>query len=98
MSSTPFQLGIPVVDKLEPINGNWVLRSKNSTEASNEIKRVCGELYEDDVIMTFPLRYYPDHPVPVCMYFTEVKIEKDYKGDGISFYAWVGNGKKKKGE
>lgn len=100
MSSTPFCLGLPIVDILSPENGGYVLRSKDRSEAIKEIKRIRELLTLDDVISWYYIGNRPDSPIPVSRYFTEVNIEigqaeKWMRGLCISAWSLVTTGKRK---
>lgn len=74
MSSTPFCLGLPVVDKLEATDMQCVLRTKNFIETEAEIRRIQSLLTSKDLIRVYIIGYRPDSPVPVAMCFTEIHI------------------------
>lgn len=74
MSSTPFCLGLPVVDRLEATNMQCVLRTRNLKEADIEIHRIQNLLTSKDLIKAYPIGYRPDSPVPITKYFTEIHI------------------------
>lgn len=76
MSSTPFNLGIPVVDQLTPTSGSVVLRTKDRTVMNHEINRIQLLLSKQDLIKVCPIGLRPDWPIPTAAYFTEVCIEK----------------------
>lgn len=75
MSSTPFCLGIPVVDHLPAESGQYVLRSKDPESCRKEIARLRQSLTTSDLIKVYYIGYRPNHPVPVSRYFTEICIE-----------------------
>lgn len=74
MSSSPFRLGIPVVDHLPAISGDYVLRSKNEDAHIEEIQRLQQELSVNDIIKIYRIGLRPDHPIPISQYFTEVHV------------------------
>lgn len=93
MSSMPFNLGIPVVDRLEPSDGSVVLRTRNRTAMNIEIDRIRKLLSKKDLIQICPIGMRPDWPVPTAMYFTEVCIRKNEADDwmhplGLFSSAW----------
>lgn len=74
MSSTPFCLGLPVVDRLKATDMECVLRTKTFMEAKAEIRRIQNLLTSKDLIKVYIIGYRPDSPVPVAMCFTEIHI------------------------
>ena len=75
MSSTPFCLGIPVVDEIPPIDGNYVLRTKNYYDLGIEIRKLQDKLSTNDLIKIYCIGYRPDEPIPVSRYFTEISVQ-----------------------
>ena len=100
MSSMPFCLGVPVVDKLMPRDGTVVLRAKNQEHARREIGRLLSILTTKDVVKVHPIGLRPDHPIPVAMYFEEVRVEIGKAEEWQrsiqigSLYSWVSTGKR----
>lgn len=74
MSSTPFQLGVPVVDSLPNEDGTYILRTRSKDDAISEINRLRKNLTKNDLIKVYYIGYRPDNPIPVSRYFTEVSI------------------------
>lgn len=72
----PFDLGIPVVDRLEPSDGSVVLRTKDRDAMNDEINRIQLLLSKQDLIKVCPIGFRPDRPIPTAAYFTEVCIQK----------------------
>lgn len=77
MSSMPFDLGLPVVDRLEPIDGSVVLRTRTRYELDVEVDRIRENLSKNDLIKICPIGLRPDKPIPVAMYFAEICISKN---------------------
>ena len=77
MSSLPFNLGLSVVDRLEPIDGSVVLRTVNANEMIDEVHRIQNELSSTDVIKVTPIGMRPDQPIPIAMHFAEICIRKN---------------------
>ena len=74
MSSTPFCLGLPVVNDIPAESGSYVLRSRDKNELSHQIQRLQAKLSKDDLIKVYYIGYRPDHPVPVSRFFTEIYV------------------------
>lgn len=55
MSSMPFDLGLPVVDRLEPIDGSVVLRTRTRYELDVEVDRIRENLSKNDLIKICPI-------------------------------------------
>ena len=77
MSSMPFKLGLPVVDKLPLISGHYVLRAKDRQHMYKIIRATQAALDDTATILVYEIEYRPDHPVPVRTWFAEVKIVMD---------------------
>lgn len=75
MSSTPFDLGLPVVDSVPPERGRYVLRAKDETDLSRKIQALQYTLSKNDLIRIHFIGYRPDKPVPVSRFFAEVWVE-----------------------
>lgn len=85
MSSAPFKTGLRIIDR--PRFGypdHFILRSKSREDAEKKIRDIV-EL-EPDGEGDIRVIYYghrPDHPVPVSMYFCEIRIirtKRNYTG------------------
>ena len=87
MSSTPFCLGIQVIDEIPPIDGNYVLRTKNDYDVRMEIRKLQDKLSTNDLIKIYCIGYRPDKPIPVSRYFTEVSVQI---GEAQSGYWYTG--------
>lgn len=74
MSSTPFQLGVPIVDEVPPKDGTYILRTKDFSEVQKAIGLLARQLRKSDLIMIHRIGYRPDHPIPLSKLFTEVKV------------------------
>ena len=75
MSSTPFNLGIPVVDSVPPEGGKYVLRAKDEADLSLKIQALQNALSKNDLIMIYFIGYRPDKPIPVSRFFAEISVE-----------------------
>ena len=99
MSSTPFCLGLPVVDDLEPKNGSVVLRSKDEQELLMKLQKVLNELTQNDVVRMHPIGYRPNVPIPTTRYFAEVQISigkaQSYEPSWIDLWCWTARGSQK---
>ena len=49
MSSTPFDLGFPVVDNIPPEGGKYVLRAKDEEDLSLKIQTLQNALSKNDL-------------------------------------------------
>lgn len=74
MSSLPFKLGLPVLDIIPPEDGVYILRSTDPEHRARKLARLQRSLSEKDLITFWDLGFKPDHPCPVSMFFTEVRI------------------------
>ena len=75
MSSTPFNLGIPVVDSIPPEGGKYVLRAKDEADLSLKIQTLQNALSKNDLIRIYYIGYRPDRPIPVNRFFAEISVE-----------------------
>jgi hypothetical protein len=75
MSSTPFNLGLPVVDSVPPEGGEYVLRAKDESDLSRKIQTLQTTLSKNDLIKIFFIGYRPDRPIPVSRFFDEISVE-----------------------
>ena len=75
MSSTPFNLGIPVVDIVPPEGGEYVLKAKDEADLSLKIQTLQNALSKNDLIMIYFIGYRPDRPIPVNRFFAEISVE-----------------------
>lgn len=75
MSSTPFCLGLPVVDDLPAESGSYVLRAKDQKELAEKIRNLQDRLTVKDLIKIYFIGYRPDSPVPVSRYFAEIHLK-----------------------
>ena len=74
MSSTPFCLGIPVVNEVPLQEGAYVLRAKNEAGLSQAIQKLQKNLSKKDLIKIYIIGYRPDCPIPVGRYFAEIHV------------------------
>ena len=77
MSSTPFCLGIPVVDDLPVEPGAYVLRTRTKHDVGTKIRDLQDRLSIHDLIKIYLIGYRPDKPIPVSRYFAEIHIDID---------------------
>ena len=75
MSSTPFNLGLPVVDSVPPEGGKYVLKAKDEADLSRKIQTLQNELSKNDLIRIYFVGYRPDRPIPVSRFFAEISVE-----------------------
>lgn len=75
MSSTPFNLGLPVVDSAPPEGGKYVLRAKDESDLSRKIQNLQNILSKNDLIRIYFIGYRPDRPIPVSRFFAEISVE-----------------------
>ena len=74
MSSSPFALGIPVVDHLPLTDGSYVLRADTRDQLYKRIARYQEMITPEDRIIVSDIGYRPDRPVPVRKFFAEVRV------------------------
>ena len=74
MSSTPFYLGLPVVDELPTQSGKYVLRARDEQDLSRKVQKLQSVLTKDDLIKIYYIGYRPDRPIPVSRYFAEIYV------------------------
>lgn len=92
MSSTPFNLGLPVVDSVPPEGGEYVLRAKDKSDLSRKIQTLQITLSKNDLIKIYFIGYRPDRPIPVSRFFAEISVEIGkaegwHKGFGLWNYS-----------
>ena len=75
MSSTPFCLGLRVVDELPAQTGEYVLRSRDEQDLSSKVQKLQSILTKNDLIKIYHIGYRPDKPIPVSRYFAEICVE-----------------------
>ena len=75
MSSTPFNLGLPVVDSVPPEGGEYVLRAKDESDLSRKIQNLQNTISKNDLIKIYFIGYRPDRPIPVSRFFAEISVE-----------------------
>lgn len=74
MSSTPFCLGIPVVDELPTQSGQYVLRSRDKQDLLRKVQKLQSVLTKNDLIKIYHIGYRPDKSFPVSRYFAEIYV------------------------
>ena len=78
MSSSVFCLGIPVIDKLRGgYPDHFVLKARSKEDAENKIGRIIDDMPGTDHVKVYHIGMRPDKPIPVAMYFCEIKIERN---------------------
>lgn len=81
MSSTPFQLGLKVVDDFKydpPFEGAriaFVMRGKDEKDTVAKLIKILDDVPEDMIMLIYHIGLRPDKPVPVPRYFIEVEID-----------------------
>ena len=79
MSSLPFKMGLPIVDR--PIYGypdDFILRSRSKADAERRIKEMRTRERPARILIQ-DLGMRPDHPVPVAAHFCRVTIQNRKK-------------------
>lgn len=104
MSSTPFQLGLKVVDdfKYDPsFDGaeiSFIMRGKDEKDTVAKLIKILDDVPDNMEMLIYHIGFRPDKHVPVARYFIEAKIvRKDRHG---LLFLWHGgwNGRKKEEE
>ena len=87
MSSTPFQLGLKVVDDFKydpPFDGaemSFIMRGKDEKDAVAKLIKILDNVPDNMEMLIYHIGMRPDNPVPVARYFIEARIEcKDRHG------------------
>lgn len=101
MSSTPFMLGLKVVDNFKydpPFEGakiSFIMRGKDEKDTVEKLIKILDDVPENMEMLIYHIGFRPDYPVPVARYFIEVEIERKDR-HGFSFF-WHGgwSGRKK---
>lgn len=102
MSSTPFQLAVPVVDSFayDSASGEavaFIMRGKDEMDCLRKLDKVLDNVPETMEMLTYHIGYRPDKPIPVARYFVEARIEgKDRNGYAL-FWHGCWSGRKKDG-
>lgn len=106
MSSTPFQLGLKVVDDFKydpPFEGakiSFIMRGKDEKDATAKLKKILDDVPNNMEMLIYHIGFRPDKPVPVARYFIEVEIVRKNR-HGFSFFwhgGWSGRKKTEDGE
>lgn len=106
MSSTPFQLGLKVVDdfKYDPpfggANISFSMRGKDEKDAVAKLTKILDDVPDNMEMLIYHICFRPDKPVPVSRYFIEAEIERKDR-HGFSFFwhgGWSGRKKAEEGE
>ena len=106
MSSTPFQLGLKVVDDFKydpPFDGadiSFIMRGKDERDTVAKLIKILDHVPDNMEMLIYHIGFRPDEPVPVARYFIEAEIvRKDrpgfplFWGDG-----WSGRQNAEEGE
>ena len=72
--STPFCIGLPVVDTLDVTSRNVVLRCNDADGLIGMIRHLQRLLSKNDMIKVYEIGYRPDKPIPRAKYFAEVHV------------------------
>ena len=106
MSSTPFQLGLKVVDdfKYDPpfegANISFIMRGKDEKDTVAKLIKILNDVPDNMEMLIYHIGFRPDKPIPVARYFIEAKIErKDRHGISLFWHGeWSGRKKAEEGE
>ena len=92
MSSCPFRLGLPVVDKPEYTDmKEWfVLRAIDDADMRRKLKEFQKDIPKSVDALVYIIGYRPDKPVPVTRYFAEIEFRKHEEWVYPSLLAWTG--------
>ena len=97
MSSTPYQLGIPVYDNPVYALGcdNFVLEGRSIGHCIKMLNKLKEKTKKSKFIQYYPIGIRPAHPVPVARYFMEVEVidDKELYRNAVSLYTPFGYGK-----
>ena len=78
MSSEPFKIGLPIIDKLRyGYPDEFILRAKSREDAEKKIRDLVTREPIGADIRVWHFGFRPDKPVPVAMYFCEIIIKRD---------------------
>lgn len=95
MSSTPFCLGLAVVDSFEYKGQDcaFVLRAKNEKEMSWRINEILYNLPNTKELLVYVIGYRPNYPIPTTKFFVEAAI-RDADDYGITLFGKRFKGRK----
>lgn len=106
MSSTPFQLGLKVVDDFKydpPFEGakiSFIMRGKDEKDTIAKLIKILDDVPDNMEMLNYHIGFRPDKPIPVARYFIEAEIERKDR-HGFSFFwhgGWSGRKKAEEGE
>ena len=106
MSSTPFQLGLKVVDDFKynpPFEGaeiSFIMRGKDEKDAVAKLIKILDDVPDNMEMLIYHIGFRPDKPIPVARYFIEAEIVcKDRRGFSFFWHGvWSGRKKAEEGE
>ena len=101
MSSTPFCLGLKVVDDFkydQPFDGakiSFIMRGKDEKDTVSKLLKILDDVPDSMEMLIHHIGFRPDKPIPVARYFIEAEIErKDESGFPIFWHGrWSGRKK-----
>lgn len=101
MSSTPFQLGLKVVDDFKyepPFDGaeiSFIMRGENEKDVVAKLIKILDDVPDNMEMLIYHIGFRPDKPIPVSRYFIEAEIErKDRHGFSLFWHGrWSGRKK-----
>lgn len=102
MSSSPFGMGIRVVDDFKydpPFEGaeiSFVMRGKDEQDVMRKIAKIPDDVPEEMEVLFYHIGMRPDRPIPVAKYFVVVQIHDKKKGRFSLFWHGGWRGRKKK--
>lgn len=85
MSSTPFQLGLKIVDDFKydlPFDGakiSFVMRGRDKKDAVAKLIKILDDVPDSMEMLIYHIGFRPDKPIPVARYFIEAEIERKDK-------------------
>lgn len=99
MSSSQLMYGQPILDipEFNGIDHPYVLRAKDEKEMKQKLEELRTIVPESVDVVTYPVGYKPDRPVPVARFFTTVIFHDHSSGIGKPYlwWTWVFQGSKK---
>lgn len=106
MSSTPFQLGLKIVDDFKydpPFDGakiSFVMRGKDEKDTVAKLTKILDDVPDNMEMLIYHIGFRPDKPVPVTRYFIEAEIVRKNRPDFSLFWhgGWSGRKNAKEGE
>ena len=106
MSSTPFQLGLKVVDNFKydpPFNGakiSFIIRGKDEKDTVAKLIKILDDVPDNMEMLIYHIGFRPDKPISVARYFIEAEIvRRDRSGFSLFWHGrWNGRKKAEEGE